>query len=202
MLHLEGYFSNQASNFAAEGGGIYAKYRFYSKDQVFRHFRMAGFARATVNNGHVHQEEIATNGHNSGYQLGLIATQLLHKTALSATAYYEHAADNLSGNEFPTLYAGNAVNYSLSAGRLILPKAYTGYKQTNFNIMIELTGQHLLNSSEQFVDIAPSLQFIFNSQTRLDIGFKYELYSNMLRTAPNGLLLRVEHLIYDVKIKK
>ena len=198
MMHLEGYMSNVAGGFSAEGVGVYAKYRFFSRDKVYKHYRMAVFARASTNNGHIHQEEIATNGHNTGYQSGLIGTQLLHKTALSVTAYYERALDNLNGNEFPVTLSNNAVNYALSAGRLLIPKAYTGYKQTNMNIMVELLGQSLLGNGGRFVDVGTSLQFIFNSQTRVDVGYKYELYSTMRRTAPNGFLVRVEHLLFNV----
>lgn len=198
MLHVEGYFSNRTGGFAAEGAGLYAKYRFLSMDKVNRHFRMAAFVRATSNNGDIHQEEIMTNGHNTGYQLGLIGTQLLHKTAISGTAYYEHAVDNQGGHELPVSYAANAVNYSLSIGRLILPRSYKGYKQTNLNLMAELIGQSQTDNGKHYLDIAPSIQLIFNSQTRVDIGYKQELYSSMQRTAPNGLLIRIEHLLYHV----
>lgn len=198
MLHAEGYFSNRTGRLSAEGGALYAKYRFYSTDKVNRHFRMAALARATSNNGDIHQEEIVTNGHNTGFQLGLIGTQLLHKTAISGTVYYEHATDNREGNELPVGYSGNAVNYSFSVGRLILPRSYKGYKQTNLNVMVELLGQSLVDNGKHYLDIAPSVQLIFNSQTRVDIGYKRELYSTMLRTAPNGLLIRIEHLLYHM----
>lgn len=198
MLHIEGYFSNSSGIFSAEGAGFYAKYRFYSKDKVYKHFRLAAFARASSNNSSILQQEIATNGYNTGYQLGLIGTQLLHKTALSVTTYYERELDNLNDHEIPATWPNTALNYTLSAGRLVLPKNYSGYKQTNMNIMLECLGQVLLGNGKQFVDMAPSLQFIFNSQTRVDIGYRQQLYSNMLRTEPDGLLLRVEHLLYNV----
>lgn len=198
MIHAEGFLSNRTGGMTAEGGGLYAKYRFYSADKIYRHFRMAAFGRATTNNGDIHQEELMTNGHNTGYQLGIIGTQLLHKTALSATAYYEQATDNRKGNEFPAVQSNKAMNYVLSAGRLMLPKTYTGYKQTNLNIMVELLGQSLPDNGKQYVDIAPAIQLIFNSQTRFDIGYRQQLYSNMQRTAPNGLLIRAEHLLYKI----
>jgi hypothetical protein len=198
MIHTEGYFSNSGKSFSAEGVGLYAKYRFYSNDKVYKHFRMAAFGRVTANNSIIQQEALAVNGYNTGYQLGLIGTQLLHKTALSATAYYERALDNAGSHEFPALYSDEAVNYTLSAGRLILPKTYVGYKQTNMNLMMELLGQTLIDNGKHYLDMAPSVQFIFNSQTRVDIGYKYELYSNMQRIATNGFLVRVEHLLYNV----
>ena len=64
--------------------------------------------------------------------------------------------------------------------------------------MLDLMGQHLLGVNEDFLDLAPAVQFIFNSQTRLDIGYKIQLYSDMQRTAPNGLMIRIEHLLFNV----
>jgi hypothetical protein len=202
MLHVEGFISNREGRLSAEGAGFYAKYRFYSSDKLYRHFRMAGFGRISTNNADVHMEEIQTNGHNSGYQLGWIGTQLLHKTALSLTLYYQHALDNTGGKEFPVAQSASSINYNFSSGRLMLPKVYKGYKQTNLNIMVELMGETLTGNGKTFLDIAPSVQFIFNSQTRLDIGYKHQLYSNMVRTAPNGLLIRGEHLLFNVLKKR
>ncbi|HEY1030529.1 MAG TPA: hypothetical protein VGD89_02070, partial [Flavipsychrobacter sp.] len=79
-----------------------------------------------------------------------------------------------------------------------LPKSYKDYGQTNFNIMLELLGQYLPESGTAYLDIAPSLQLIFNSQTRLDIGYRHQVHSSMLRTAPNGFLIRLEHVIFNM----
>ncbi|MGC4057129.1 MAG: hypothetical protein QM743_03280 [Chitinophagaceae bacterium] len=198
MMHTEAFLSNRDKDFSAEGAGLYAKYRFYSKDEVHRHFRMAVFGRLSSNNGDIHQEEIETNGHNTGYELGGIATGLLHKQAISLTVSYERALDNFKGHEFPVFQADRAINYSLSTGRLILPKHYNSYRQTNLNLMVEAIGQWHPQTGKSFADLTASVQLIFNSQTRLDIAYKKELYSNMLRTAPDGWLLRVEHLLFNV----
>jgi hypothetical protein len=199
MVHVEGYFSNGGNSFHAEGAGLYAKYRVFTRDEVYRHFRVGTFGRLSSNNAFIHQEELETNGHNTGWQLGGIGTGLMHKTALSTTVYYERALNNFgAGHEFPATLSGNAINYTLSGGRLILPKKYTGFAQTNFNIIVELLGQHLTDNNKEFLDGAVAAQFIFNSQTRFDIGYKHELYGNMLRTASNGFLIRVEHLLFNV----
>ena len=102
MLHAEGFFSSRDKTLAYEGFGIYAKYRFYSIDNVHTHFRLAGFGRITTNNSDIHQEEIDINAHNSGYQLGIIATQLLHKVALSSSVSVVQAINNGSNNKFPS----------------------------------------------------------------------------------------------------
>ena len=198
MLHFDGFFTNQNGNFHAVGVGTYAKYRIYSADAVNRHFRMAAFGRISLNNSAIFQEEIDLTRNNTGYALGLSATQLLHKQAISAAFSFNQAYNNGSQNKFLSGQADQAINFSISTGRLILPKKYLNYKQTNLNLMVELMAQHLLGENENFLDLAPAVQFIFNSQTRLDIGYKFQLYSDMQRVAPNGFMIRFEHLLFNV----
>src|SRR4051812_19820052 len=38
MVHVEGFLSNRNGGFGAEGAGLYAKSRFFTKDTVYRHF--------------------------------------------------------------------------------------------------------------------------------------------------------------------
>lgn len=198
MLHAEGFVSNRSHNLVVEGGAVYAKYRFYSHDGLYRHFRMAAFGRLSANNADIHQEELEINGHNTGYELGWIGTQLLHKTALSLSTSYEQVTDNANSNELPAYLPNKAINMSFSAGHLFWPNDYKSYKQTNINAMVEVISQYHPQDGHAFVDIAPAIQFIFNSQTRVDVGYKFELAGDMLRTAPNGLLIRVEHLLFNV----
>ena len=198
MVHAEGIMSNSGGSFKPIGVGTYAKYRFFSKDAVHTHFRMAAFGRASYNRGHIHYDELETNGMNTGWEAGLIATQLLHKQALSATLSYEQITDNGPGNEIHTGNAFRGINYTLSTGRLILPRKYTSYNQTNFNLMLEVLGQYLPDNNKHYIDIAPSLQFIVHSQTRIDIGFRHQLNGNMERMATNSVMLRVEHLLFNV----
>ena len=197
MLHAEGFFSSRDKSLAYEGFGIYGKYRFYSIDDVHTHFRLAGFGRITTNNSDIHQEEIDINAHNSGYQLGIIATQLLHKVALSSSVSVVQAINNGSNNKFPSTQADKAVNYTFSFGKLLLPKEYTNYNQTNVNVMVEFLGQKLVGNNKSYLDIAPSIQLIIHSQTRIDFGYRQQLYSNVLRTAPNGFMIRIEHLLFN-----
>ena len=55
-----------------------------------------------------------------------------------------------------------------------------------------------MKENGNFLDLAPAVQFIFNSQSRLDIGYKFQLYSDMQRVAPNGFMIRFEHLLFNV----
>jgi hypothetical protein len=198
MVHLDGFLTNQNGNFHAVGGGVYMKYRIYSADDINKHFRMAAFGRISLNNSEIFQEEIDLTRNNSGYALGLIATQLLHRQAISASISFNRATNNGAENKFPTNQPDQAINMSLSTGRLIFPAKYLNYKQTNLNLMVELLGQHLLKANQSYLDMAPAVQFIFNSQTRLDIGYKFQLYSSMQRSNPDGIMIRIEHLLFNI----
>ncbi len=202
MVQTQAFISTRNESLFAEGGSIYSQYKFLNRDEIKRHFRMALFGRASFNRSDIHQEEIETVGHNTGYELGVIATQLLHKVAISSMLSYERALDNGSQNEFPKTQDNSATNYSLSFGKLMLPKKYVSYDQTNFNLMCEFLGQRLNGSGKSFLDIAPAIQFILKSRTRIDVGYRHELYSTMLRSAPNGLLVRFEYNFYNVLTKK
>lgn len=197
MLHADAFLSNLNTGLSTEGGSFYAKYRFLSTDKVHSHFRVAVYGRYSFNNSDIHQEEIDLYGHNSGYQGGVVATQLLHKVALSVNASYLKALDNGGKNKFPELQSTNAVNYSFSLGRLMAPKEYTDYKQTNINLMVEFLGQTLGANGRSYMDVAPSIQFIIHSQARIDIGYRQQLYSSIYRTAPNGFNVRFEYLIFN-----
>lgn len=198
MVHADAFLSNRNGGFVAEGGSVYAKYRFLSKDDVQQHFRMAAFGRYSFNNGDIHQEEINLYGHNSGYELGITATQLIHKVAMSSGLSLLKATNNGSGNKYP--YGtdnSKAINYTLSIGKLMLPKTYTDYKQTNMNLMVEFLNQLNTGSGKYYIDVAPSVQFIFNSVARVDIGYRKQLSSTLLRSAPNGLFVRLEYNFFN-----
>ena len=199
MIHAEGFLSNRSNSLKAEGGSLYLKYRFYSRDEVHSHFRMAAYIRGAFNNTHIHEPAISLSGFNSGYEAGIVATKLINKFALSANGSFVHATDNSAGNKF--LYGDknrNAVTYALSAGQLILPKAYINYEQTNLNAMVEILGQTNLNSSKSYIDIAPSIQFIFLSRMRLDIGYRFPVVKDLQRAADRGFLVRFEYNFFNV----
>ena len=199
MVHGEGFLSNATRDFKLEGGALYLKYRFYSMDKMHNHFRMAAFARGALNNGHIHQPAIDLNGHNSGYEAGLVATKLVNKVAVSAMASFLHATDNLKDRKF---YYGeknrNAIGYALSVGALVLPREYTSYNQTNLNLMMEVLGQSNFASSTSYIDLATSMQFIILSRMRLDLGYRFALVNELVRNSEKGFLVRFEYNLYNV----
>lgn len=198
MLHVNVFLSNRNDNFKLNGGSAYLKYRFFSNDEVHSHFRMAAYIRGSLSNIAVHQPAIDLMGMNSGVETGLVATKLHNRVAVSAGLSHFYAADNSNGNKFN--YADknrHAIGYTLSAGKLILPKEYSSYDQTNVNLMLEMLGQTNLASGESFADLAPSVQFIIKSRMRVDLGYRFALLRELQRTSNDGALIRFEYNIFN-----
>lgn len=198
MVHASAFISNRNNNLVVEGGSFYSKYRFFSVDDIHSHFRLAIYGRTSFNNSDIHQEEIETMGHNSGFETGFVATQLINKLAISSSISFEKALDNTSKNPFPSSQSNSAVNLTLSLGKLIYPRIYTTLKQTNINFMLEFLGQRLNENKKSFLDIVPSVQFIINSQARIDLAYRHQLFSTMQRTAPNGVYLKLEYTFFNI----
>jgi hypothetical protein len=199
MVHVEGFFNNGINGFSVDGGALYLKYRFLSQDEVHSHFRMAFYARASINDSHIHQAGIDLNGLNSGYEAGLIATKLINKVAISASGGFLHATDNTSGNK--VYYEDddrNALAYNFSIGKLMLPKEYKDYNQTNLNLMLELPGQTNIGSGKTYLDLAPVAQLIILSRIRIDASYRFAMVKDLYRTAPTGFLIRLEYNIFNV----
>ncbi len=199
MVHASAFISNRNQNLVVEGGSFYGKYRVFSIDDLHSHFRIAVYGRASYNNSDIHQEEIETMGHNSGFETGVVATQLINKLAISSSISFEKAVNNTAKNPFPSSQSNSAVNYTLSFGKLVYPKSYTSLKQTNINVMIEFLGQRLNENKKSFLDVVPSIQFIINSQARVDLAYRQQLYSDMLRTAPNGIYMKLEYTFFNIR---
>jgi hypothetical protein len=192
MLHGAVSFSDMYSRQVRwESARVYAKYRFLSNDQVHRHFRMAAFGELSQSRNDLRYEEISFEGDQSGMQAGIIATQLWKKLALSSTIsvlQVTSARPKINADD----YSYQAFNYTLSAGFLVLPLEYTSYNQTNLNIYTELLGQQSLDKNRYYVDLAPALQLIFNSAYKLNIGYRFQLNSNMHRMAKNSFQVGLE----------
>lgn len=209
MVHLAAYASNQMQpSIEPEGGSIYAKYRFFSKDDLHSHFRMAAYVKgALINNPYYpesnHNADMDLDGGTSGIATGVIATQLIHKLAVSGSLGYNRYMNNTK-DKLPDNMSANAVNYSLSAGYLLLPRTYRSFEQTNLNLYVELLGKSNTDavSRNHYVDIAPAIQFIFNSVTRLDLSYRTQLFGNMPRNVFNTFMIRFEHNIFNVVKKK
>ncbi len=197
MFHANLYFSNMhQANYKFEGGGFYLKYRFLSIDNNHSHFRMATYVKASLINNPIQYHDINLSGDNSGISMAIVATQLLHKLAISFTGGYTAAINNFNYT-FQSGQPQKTYNYALSSGYLIFPIKYKNYKQTNVNFYTELLGKYNPETHEQFLDIVPAIQFIMKSRMRLDIGYRKQISGNMLRINNQELILRFEYNIFN-----
>ena len=189
MIHIGGTIGNMHTpDFRYESVSFYAKYRFLSNDDIHKHFRMAVFADASATKTPFHYDEITLMGDKSGIEAGIIATQLLNKFALSGTVSHTQVLDKSRNNKVIYVPARlyQSINYSLSGGYLLLPKEYTDYKQMNLNLYTELLGEKSLDSKKYCLDLAPAVQFIFNSNFKANIGYRFQLSGNMSRMSNNS----------------
>lgn len=201
MIHIGTTFSNMHTpDFKYESASLYAKYRFLSNDEIHKHFRMAVFADASVTKAPFHYDEISLMGDKNGVEAGIIATQLWHKLAVSGTVSHTQVLDK-SRNNKTVIYVPardyQAMNYSLSAGYLLLPKQYTDYKQLNLNLYFEMLAQQTLDQKTYYVDMAPALQFIFNSNLKVNVGYRFQAGGNMQRMANNSWQISLERTLLN-----
>ncbi|WP_025141717.1 hypothetical protein [Pedobacter jeongneungensis] len=199
MMHAQAFFSDMDGKYRLEGGSLYAKYRFLSFDEAHSHFRASAFGRVSTSKRPTYTRDINLEGDNSGVQGGLIFTQLLHKLALSSTLGYAHAFENNDRQIAGMPQPKNMLSYSLSSGYLVLPVVYKDYKQPNFNVYLELLGKTDPSSGQSYLDIAPALQMVLNSTTRIDFGYRFQATGNMdNRYTKNMYLLRAEFNFFNV----
>jgi hypothetical protein len=205
MVHIGGTFADMHTrNFRWESVYVYGKYRFLSKDELHSHFRMAVFADASHTRSPFHFDEVSLQGDKSGMQLGLITTQLWNKLAVSGTVSHTQVLG--SARTSKVLYIPSRIfqtmNYSLSAGYLVLPFEYTDYKQTNLNIYAEALAQQSLDRKAYYVDLAPAVQLIFNSNAKLNIGYRFQLGGDMQRMTESSWLISFERTFLNALKRK
>lgn len=192
MIHAQGFVSNMHGSYKVEGASLYAKYRFMSLDANQAHTRAAVFGRLSSSNRRIATEDINLEGDNSGWQSGLVITQLIHKLALSGTFSYSRVFDKYSeviGGRHPK----DMIGYSLSSGYLMLPFVYENYNQPNFNLYFEVLGKTNPANGHSYIDFAPALQLILNSRTRIDLGYRFQVTGNIQdRYLKNMYLARLE----------
>lgn len=206
MVHGSVTISNMHQDkFIFESSRLYAKWRFLSHDDIHKHFRMAAFGAVSYSRNHLNFNEINLSGDQSGVQVGLIATQLLNKLAVSASASLNEVLHKYRWDDaHRDQHAFQALNYSLSAGYLVLPFEYTDYRQTNLNLYLELLGGRNINWPQEkyYLDLAPAIQLIFNSTDKLNFGYRYQFAGNISRMANNGFMISYEHVFLNALKKK
>lgn len=202
MFHAAASFSDMHTPAVGwEGAYVYGKYRFLSNDQVHAHFRMAAYAEAGYSKNKSHYDEINVTGDMTGFQTGLIATQLKTKLAVSATAGFAKAYRE-KDEHLHSFVPDEAFTYSFSAGYLVLPFEYKSYDQLNFNVYTEFLGQKAIGGNKYFLDAAPSIQFIFKSTAKLNLGYRFQLSGNEYRGMEKSFLVSLEYIFLNALKKK
>lgn len=202
MIHGAATFSNMHTPTVRwEGVYSYVKYRFLSIDDVHKHFRMAAFAEGGYSRNPFFYDDVSVRGDNTGVDAGLIATQLVNKFAVSATASYLRLIDNRPKHYGHVIPEGS-MNYSLSAGYLLLPREYKTYDQTNVNLYTEFLAQRTIGTARWYIDMAPAVQFIFKSNGRLNLGYRFQLDGNAERSIKRSFLVSFEYTFFNALRKK
>jgi len=203
MFHVQGFLSDFDGRYRVEGGSFYAKYRFLSLDAAHSHFRAAAYARLSASKRPTYTRDINLEGDNAGWQGGFVFTQLIHKLALSATLGYSQVFEQKSKQIAGAPQPDQMLNYSLSSGYLLLPFIYKNYSQPNFNLYFEVLGKTDPVYGNSYLDLAPALQLILNSKTRIDLGYRFQAAGNMPnRYLKNMYLARVEFNFFNALSKK
>ncbi len=193
MVHMSTTFSDfYSQQLHWESWKLYGKWRFFSQDEIHKHFRLAAFAEVSYSQSPFIYGDINLEGDNSGIQGGLIATQLLNELALSATTSVIRVFAPAGERTGYSVQSLQALNYTLSAGYLLFPYEYTDYKQPNLNIYMEVIGMRGLDQKDYMLDIAPSLQLILNSNFKINAGYRYQLNGNMLRIGERNWVIGIE----------
>jgi hypothetical protein len=201
MVSFNASLSNMHTyHFQYESFAAYGKYRFLAHDAVHQHFRMAAFVKASHTQAPFHYDEVDLNGDKSGVQLGLIATQLWNRFALSGTVSHIQVLDPSRHDEVVYIpqWIYETMNYSLSTGYLVLPKEYTSYRQVGLNLYLEMLSQQALDHARYFVDLGPSVQLIFFSNTRLNQGYRFQVAGDALRISKTSWLISVDRNFLNV----
>ncbi|MBC7827287.1 MAG: hypothetical protein H7122_06055 [Chitinophagaceae bacterium] len=206
MVHGIVTFSNMHQDkFIFESSKLYAKWRFFSVDDVHKHFRMAAFGAISYSRNHLNFNEINLSGDQSGAQFGIIATQLWNKLAISASASINEIIHKYRWDKFHSgLHVFESFNYSLSTGYLLLPFEYRDYQQTNLNLYLELLSSTNIGWPQEryYMDLAPAIQLIFNSTDKLNLGYRFQIAGDIYRMANKSLMISYEHIFLNVLRKK
>ena len=196
------YEQDMTTNFGLNGFKIYSKQRILSTDKQKYHTRLSSFIKYSYHEDKFMKDNIDIDLQDTGFELGLIGTQLINKLAISITT----AITRIS-NIDEKFTQGSTVKWqttnlntfknSISAGYLLFPRKYNSYKQTNFNLYVEYLTNTILNENfpvryDKFRStFAPGIQFIIMSRSRLD--FSYKIRKGDM---PEEFLVKLTYIIY------
>ena len=189
-------------NSGFNGFKLYSKQRILSTDKQKYHTRLSSFIKY-ANHGKWNSPNYKFMKNNydldfqdSGLEFGLIATQLIKKLAVSVTSGFGVISNKTSDGTYDDKNF-NSWHNSISAGYLLFPRKYKSYKQTNFNIYLEyltssiISNQYPSRYNKFMSTLAPGIQFIIMSRSRLDSGYKIRKGE-----MANEFLVKLTYILY------
>ena len=189
------YEKDLDTNFGFNGFKLYSKQRIFTTDKQKNHTRLSSFVKYSFHKEKFMKSNIDLELQDKGFEFGLIGTQLIKKLAISITSAYTRVNDIYDKSN--NLFRLGTLKNSISAGYLVFPRKYKSYKQTNFNIYLEYITNTITNKSfpERFnkfsSTLAPGIQFIFLSRSRLDFSYKIRKGDT-----ENEFLIKLTYIIY------
>lgn len=189
--------------FTFEGLHLYLKYRVAHWDGQQQHVRLALYGEGSISDIAHDEAEPNLMGDNAGLGGGGIATALYRKLALSVTAGVVKPKPYYDTKSEVTFTSGDMFLINASAGYLLFPKQYKGYSDISVSLYSEfiyrnyqvatlaqrvtvfdltnytLADRYTFNSLQagQYCDLRTSLQFVFNAQSRIDLGVVWRLWN-------------------------
>ena len=196
------YEQDMMPNFGFNGFKLYSKQRILTTDKDKYHTRLSSFIKYSYHENKFMKDILDLELQDTGFELGLIGTQLIKKLAISITSGFTRISniDEKFTQGTTVKWQKTNVNTfknSISAGYLLFPRKYKSYRQTNFNIYLEYITNTIITKDfpsryNKFTStLAPGIQFILLSRSRLD--FSYKLRNGEM---PEEFLIKLTYIIY------
>ena len=196
------YEQDMMPNFGFSGFKLSSKQRILTTDKQKYHTRLSSFIKYSYHDNQFMKDNLDIEIQDTGFEFGIIGTQLINKLAISVTSAVTRISNidekytNGSTVKWQSINL-NTIQNSISAGYLLFPRKYKSYKQTNFNLYLEYLTNTILTKDypdryNKFSStLAPGIQFIIMSRSRLD--FSYKIRSG---TMPDEFLVKLTYIIY------
>ena len=196
------YEQDMMPNFGFNGFKLYSKQRILTTDKDKYHTRLSSFIKYSYHENKFMKDNLDLELQDTGFELGLIGTQLIKKLAISITSGFTRISNIDEKFIQGTTVKWQKINLntfknSISAGYLLFPRKYKSYNQTNFNLYLEYITNTIITKDfpsryNKFSStLAPGIQFILLSRSRLD--FSYKLRNGEM---PEEFLIKLTYIIY------
>ena len=196
------YEQDMMPNFGFSGFKLSSKQRILTTDKQKYHTRLSSFIKYSYHDNKFMKDNLDIEIQDTGFEFGIIGTQLINKLAISVTSAVTRISNidekytNGSTVKWQSINL-NTIQNSISAGYLLFPRKYKSYKQTNFNLYLEYLTNTILTKDypdryNKFSStLAPGIQFIIMSRSRLD--FSYKIRSGAM---PDEFVVKLTYIIY------